>query len=135
MACSQDEAELWTTVVIQKGPKVAKVETQVASEVSVASTDVVLVEEYDAVLGLLLDHCWNRWNEEEKALEALEALEDLRNWIKVRTVSHLETGPTRETCRAAWMTRFIFWTQKMFQIYSSICIMLATTSRLLPSVL
>ena len=63
------------------------------------------MEECDVVLGLLLDHRWKTWNEDDVDPEALE---DLRKWIKARTVRNLETGPTRETCRAAWMTRFIF---------------------------
>lgn len=56
MACSKGEADLWAAVVLQKYPEVAEVETDVASEVPVAWTEVVLVKEYDEVLGLLLKH-------------------------------------------------------------------------------
>ena len=100
MACSQDGADLWTTLVLHKCPRVAEGQIEVASELPVSWTEVVLVE---VVPRLLLAHVWERWNPDELDLE------DLRKWIKVRTVRNLETGPTRETCRAAWMTRFIFF--------------------------
>ena len=43
-------------VVLEKCSEVAEVETEVASEVSEAWTEVDLVEEHDMVLWVLLDH-------------------------------------------------------------------------------
>lgn len=45
VACREEEADLWTVVVLEKCPEVAEVETEVASEVPVAWTEVALVEE------------------------------------------------------------------------------------------
>lgn len=56
MACNDDEANLWTVLVLEKCPEVVQVETEVSSEVSIGWTEVELVEEYHVVLGLLLDH-------------------------------------------------------------------------------
>lgn len=56
VVCGEEEVDLWTVVVLEECSEVAEVETEVASEVAVAWTEVALVEEDEVVLGVLLDH-------------------------------------------------------------------------------
>lgn len=55
VACEEEEVDSWTVVVLEECSEVAEVETEGASEVAVAWTEVALVEEDEVVLGGLLD--------------------------------------------------------------------------------
>lgn len=56
MACREEKVSLWIVVVLEKCSEVAEMERNVTSEVGIAWTEVDLVEEYDMVLRVFLDH-------------------------------------------------------------------------------
>lgn len=56
VACREEKVSLWIVVVLEKCSEVAEMERNVTSEVAIAWTEVDLVEEYEVILGLLLDH-------------------------------------------------------------------------------
>lgn len=55
VACGEEEVASWTAEVLVECSEVAVVETEVASEVAVAWTEVALVEEDEVVQGAPLD--------------------------------------------------------------------------------
>ncbi|KAM7325918.1 hypothetical protein ACRRTK_014396 [Alexandromys fortis] len=56
VACREEKVSLWIVVVLEKCSEVAEVEANVTSQVAIAWTEVDLVEEYDMVLRVFLDH-------------------------------------------------------------------------------
>ncbi|KAH0502581.1 RNA-binding protein EWS [Microtus ochrogaster] len=54
--CREEKVSLWIVVVLEKCSEVAEVERNVTSEVAIAWTEVDVVEEYDMVLRVFLDH-------------------------------------------------------------------------------
>ena len=56
VACREEKVSLWIVVVLEKCSEVAEMERNVTSEVAIAWTEVDVLEEYDMVLRVFLDH-------------------------------------------------------------------------------
>ena len=56
VACRAEKVSLWIVMVLEKCSEVAEMERNVTSEVAIAWTEVDLLEEYDMVLRVFLDH-------------------------------------------------------------------------------